>query len=348
MDLLNNLITTRLNQMPRIKRIIGVVKKVVEDTDSAKVKVKIRDINNEDYIKPDEVDGESEQDEQEDPDEKHWLTLLNKSKDKLEVGDCVWVHYWNTISDGYVAIKIGLSKFKTSSAIVIVRPLHSKTKVGDSYSFYKKTITHNKTYTYSTNSGIEQGNFVIPQIQNIRSGGVSPQGNSIEFSTAIFQGGSYNTITGVPQRWNEQGIDDIEDYLYNSLTIAAVNPSDHSTYTLSCGIETSANKIEFVYTDQTGRHTYILQEIDETTTDIYTYMLTIRNVVSISYDSIADKYCGNDNSGLVRIDVVFNKGTGWLSGDGHRGYPGTGCAAIIATNSTEYNYSTEVIQNESL
>ena len=102
LDSLNAIIDYNYGKIETIKRKYGVIKKLIPDTDSAKVKVKIRDINNEDYIKPDE-----DEEEQEDPDEKNWLTMLNKTGERLEVGDCVWVYYWRTITDGYVAIKIG-------------------------------------------------------------------------------------------------------------------------------------------------------------------------------------------------------------------------------------------------
>ena len=94
----NSLVDCTFENIENIKRQYGVIKKLIPDTDSAKVKVKIRNIVDDDLIET-EIEN--------DPDEKNWLTLLNKTKQKLKVGDAVWVYYWRTITDGYVAIKIG-------------------------------------------------------------------------------------------------------------------------------------------------------------------------------------------------------------------------------------------------
>ena len=94
----NSLVDSAFDKIENIKRQYGVVKKIISDTDSAKVKVKIRNIVNSDLSKT-EIEN--------DPDEKNWLTLLNKTGQRLKVGDTIWVHYWRTITDGYVAIKIG-------------------------------------------------------------------------------------------------------------------------------------------------------------------------------------------------------------------------------------------------
>ena len=43
------------------------------------------------------------------------ISLLNKSGQQLVVGDHVLVYYWKTITDGYIAIKLGLDKSLESS-----------------------------------------------------------------------------------------------------------------------------------------------------------------------------------------------------------------------------------------
>lgn len=87
----NNIIDYNYQALDTIKREYGVVKQWVPYTDSAKVVVKV--------LNRDDKDGEKET----------LLTLLNKTGERLNVGDNVLIYYWNTLSDGYVAIKIGES-----------------------------------------------------------------------------------------------------------------------------------------------------------------------------------------------------------------------------------------------
>ena len=94
----NTIIDNNYKTLEHIKRKYGIVKELIPNTDSAKVRVKIRDLDKED----DEEETES--------DIKKTLLFLNKTGEKLRVGDHVIIYYWQTISDGYVAIKIGLSE----------------------------------------------------------------------------------------------------------------------------------------------------------------------------------------------------------------------------------------------
>lgn len=43
------------------------------------------------------------------------FSLLNKSNQILEVGDYVWIHYWQTINDGYIALKNGSGDYQMSA-----------------------------------------------------------------------------------------------------------------------------------------------------------------------------------------------------------------------------------------
>lgn len=90
----NSLIDYNYNQLEGIKKEYGTVELLIPNTDSGKVVVKLRD-----YVTGDEEDnGHNAK-----------FTFLNKTGERLSVGDNVLVYYWNTIADGYVAIKIGLS-----------------------------------------------------------------------------------------------------------------------------------------------------------------------------------------------------------------------------------------------
>jgi hypothetical protein len=53
------------------------------------------------------------------------LTLLNKTGEKLSVGDSVWVHYWTNLANGYIALRNGLpnvnaGSFNISNAVAML------------------------------------------------------------------------------------------------------------------------------------------------------------------------------------------------------------------------------------
>lgn len=110
----DSLVDCTFENIENIKRQYGVIKKLIPDTDSAKVKVKIRNIVDDDL---------TETEIENDPDEKNWLTLLNKTKQRLKIGDAVWIYYWRTITDGYVAIKIGKPTESISHKIGLERAM---------------------------------------------------------------------------------------------------------------------------------------------------------------------------------------------------------------------------------
>lgn len=94
-DSLNGIIDSNYKSLDTIKRANGVITKSYPDIGRnvgyGKVVAKIVGFDN-------------------DNDEKErLLTLPNKSGERLSVGDHVLVYYWNTITDGYVALKLGLS-----------------------------------------------------------------------------------------------------------------------------------------------------------------------------------------------------------------------------------------------
>ena len=93
LDNLNNIIDNNYEHTDCIKRKYGIVEQLIYPpsygSEYPKVKVNI-------YAGLEEKNTKS-------------IILLNKTGEVLSVGDAVWVYYWNTITDGYVAIKIGLS-----------------------------------------------------------------------------------------------------------------------------------------------------------------------------------------------------------------------------------------------
>lgn len=107
---LNDIITRILKRQPCLKRAYGVVTgEVVTDSGVPTGKFKVRVTHDQEEIKKIQTvieDGGN-------VDTSNDLTLVNKTieleDDVLKPGDLVWVHYWNTISDGYIAIRIGTS-----------------------------------------------------------------------------------------------------------------------------------------------------------------------------------------------------------------------------------------------
>ena len=67
-------------QKDSMKRVTGVIESVVPGTDYGKAVVTIGNKS---------------------------LTMINKSGEVLAAGDHVWVHYWNSLADGYIALRCG-------------------------------------------------------------------------------------------------------------------------------------------------------------------------------------------------------------------------------------------------
>ena len=124
MNVINQLITNELKKKSCIHRAYGIVTQVItvkgsdgQDKETGQFKVKIaKDYNEIKHIK-ELIDSGGE------VDIPNCLTLTNKSHDTLEVGDYVWVHYWNMVSDGYIAIKVGLSVISMPETIPYYRTL---------------------------------------------------------------------------------------------------------------------------------------------------------------------------------------------------------------------------------
>lgn len=112
MNIINQLITNELKKKPCLHRVYGIIMQAIttkgadgKQKETGKFKVKIV----QDYDEIKEI--KKQIDNEEEVDVSNCITLLNKSHDHLAVGDYVWIHYWNTLADGYVAIKVGLSSF---------------------------------------------------------------------------------------------------------------------------------------------------------------------------------------------------------------------------------------------
>ena len=111
---LQNIIDTEYKRKDVLKRKYGIVRQVFS---YSKIEVILADedmteIQNELIKKRSKIDN-GEIDEKDLPFENYRrLSLMNKTGEYLEIGDAVWVYYWKTLSDGYIALKIGLSKIR--------------------------------------------------------------------------------------------------------------------------------------------------------------------------------------------------------------------------------------------
>lgn len=79
LEIVNQLVEDKIKTADILKRAIGVVTELLEDGLKAKVKVN-----------------------------QNVLSFLNKSGEKLAIGDEVEIHYWTNIGNGYIAVKYGV------------------------------------------------------------------------------------------------------------------------------------------------------------------------------------------------------------------------------------------------
>lgn len=173
LDAFNGLVDYNYEKIEAIKRQYGIVKKVFDNTVTGKVLVKIRNLEStDDDVKDDDSDREKREKE------KKLLTLMNKTGEPLDVGDHVWIYYWRTITDGYVAIKIGASKRR------IELDMERGMTVCGSDDTIKK-ISENRHYFELQNS-LSYGYDVLPEL--IYVGGVA----------AVY----YPTLSDIPRRYN--------------------------------------------------------------------------------------------------------------------------------------------------
>lgn len=122
-----------------IKRVIGVIQSVVPNTNYGKAVVSIG--------------GKS-------------LTLINKSGELLATGDNVWIHYWNSLTDGYIALRCGepnnLGGFKIESAAVI------NDSISDVYTVSGDVINIDTTNRLKTSYGSPLNPFILDEAIAVR------------------------------------------------------------------------------------------------------------------------------------------------------------------------------------
>ena len=103
------------------------------------------------------------------------INLLNKTGEYLSVGDGVWIHYWKEISDGYVAIKDGLSvDYNFSSAVQHDPPIDIETHIKNSYLLIEEPNEHLITYTYEVDDDYDTIDFTNVSLGSISKGAYIP------------------------------------------------------------------------------------------------------------------------------------------------------------------------------
>lgn len=130
LDFLDDVFENQYKKRDTLKRVCGVVQEIIEGTSYGKAKIKI---------------GNSSP------------ILLNKTGEILNVGDHVWVHYWHSLMDGYIALRVGVSNpyggFHIDNAAVLTEQQSSvydvarevinvdvENKMKSHYGSYKNTI----------------------------------------------------------------------------------------------------------------------------------------------------------------------------------------------------------------
>jgi hypothetical protein len=79
------------------------------------------------------------------------ILLLNKTGEILEENDKVWIHYWDNIQNGYVALKVGVNNKPIDFG---EPPWNVPTVTPNAYMPIKSDTTINKSYSYSISSPI--------------------------------------------------------------------------------------------------------------------------------------------------------------------------------------------------
>lgn len=125
---LNNIIDNRYESYNILKRKYGIVKEVLSYA-RAIVTVEDKDMMDlqREYQKP-----KGEDEEKTDYGAKtRDLNLLNKTGEELFVGDSVWIYYWKTLTDGYIALHVGAKKEVSVPVryMAVIKEEHTNAKI---------------------------------------------------------------------------------------------------------------------------------------------------------------------------------------------------------------------------
>ena len=134
LEALHQLIDNHYKTYEVLKRKYGIIKKVLS-YEKAIVTIEHGDM----LALQKEYRNRSPEEEANVKAEKGDVTLLNMTGEELKNGDSVWIHYWTTVTSGYIAIKNGGSKYNTSGDSLTVQKLAVLTvEQGNLYAHAKK------------------------------------------------------------------------------------------------------------------------------------------------------------------------------------------------------------------
>ena len=256
MEVLNELITSTLNKKTKMRRAMGIISGLITGTDTAKVKFMGKT-------------GE--------------ITLLNKTNDMLSLGDHVWVYYWNTISDGYVALKTGLSDFRFF------------------HGYYSRPID---TTTYATDA-------YLPQTKEVTDVTVSYEYKTEESGGLVYS--DYPTLGAITVTHGSNGVDTITEYhssvmMYNG-NVAAIDWIDIN---YSTNFTVYNDLVMSVVIGNVIKNVRYVIETDNMQVVLVRYIDGVRSVCRVLANdtSIANSYgffiCGNE----AGAGAIYNPGLG--------------------------------------
>lgn len=88
------------------------------------------------------------------------VTLLNKTCQILEVGDYVWIHYWKSINDGYIAIRNGDGEYRIGAGD---STNNSAISIDNAFLLREGSYEYVTTHSYNPNHSYDTlHNFIKP------------------------------------------------------------------------------------------------------------------------------------------------------------------------------------------
>lgn len=250
MNTLYNIIYRHLRGKTRLKRISAVVVEAVENSNNTKFKVTYANSKNDEIC----------------------IQLINKSKDSLSEGDHVWIYYWNSVTDGYIALKNGLSSFGTDSGggETIIPPIETETNVINSYKFSKSNVTNSNSYSYLISEQITQservsfslsGTFVLDRFvysPEIWEGGIAARYHIVWYYNNItLLNNVVVSVTNNPEEVPGEGVNRLFDIYdatrYNNLTLPFLKIDNNGQavikeYNYSIQLDTSSSYYQIIET----------------------------------------------------------------------------------------------------
>ena len=134
------------------------------------------------------------------------IVLYNKTGEFLSAGETVWVHYWKTVTDGYIAIRCGETNYSGGTPsgegepYVGELPLHRSTRAGTSYLLTEDTHEYVTEYSYDVESESESTTLPNAPVGLISSYWSSELGHDTYMTNCDTSNGGILYFAWVPRR----------------------------------------------------------------------------------------------------------------------------------------------------